>query len=118
MLPSGVWSTLITLLMCSSPSIASWAPGVNCARCKARAAAFQRMSSTSELLPEPETPVTAVTTPRGMRTSRFLRLCCRAPLITIAGTSGVRRGRPPVGRHRNRRLAAQVRAGQRLRRCS
>ena len=96
MLPSGVWSTLITLLICSSPSIASWAPGVSCARCKARAAAFQRMSSTSELLPEPETPVTAVTTPSGNRTSRFLRLCCRAPLITIAG--------PPASAAAGRRL--------------
>ena len=59
--------------------MASWAPGVNWARCKVRAAAFQRMSSTSELLPEPETPVTAVTTPSGKRTSMFRRLCCRPP---------------------------------------
>ena len=80
MLPSGVWSTLITLSMCSRPSIASWAPGVNWARCKVRAAAFQRMSSTSELLPEPETPVTAVTTPSGNRTSRFLQVMLPRPL--------------------------------------
>ena len=59
--PSGDWSTLITLSISSSPSIASWAPGVCCARCKVRAAAFQRMSSTSELLPDPDTPVTAIT---------------------------------------------------------
>src|SRR5208282_1882896 len=56
------------------------------ARCRVLAAAFQRMSSTRELLPEPLTPVTTVTTPSGMRTSRSLRLFCRAPRITIAGT--------------------------------
>ena len=54
------------------------------------------MSSTSELLPEPVTPVTTVTTPSGNRTSTFLRLCCRAPLITIAG--------PPASRPAGRRF--------------
>ena len=74
--PRGVWSTLITLSMRSRPSMASWAPGVGPAGCRVLAAAFQRMSSTSELLPEPLTPVTTVTTPSGMRTSRSLRLFC------------------------------------------
>ena len=34
-------------------------------------------------LPEPETPVTQVKTPSGISTSRFLRLCSRAPVILI-----------------------------------
>ena len=50
------------------------------------------MSSTSELLPEPLTPVTTVTTPSGKATSRSLRLCCRAPRTTSAGR------RRPAGR--------------------
>ena len=39
-----------------------------------------RTSCTSVLLPEPETPVTQVTVPNGMRTSMPLRLCSRAPV--------------------------------------
>ena len=46
----------MTLSTRSSPSIESWAPGVSWARWSFLAAAFQRMSSTSELLPEPLTP--------------------------------------------------------------
>jgi hypothetical protein len=54
------------------------------------------MSLTSVDFPEPLTPVTAMKTPSGMVTSRFLRLFCRAPRMTslfspigrrIAGTS-------------------------------
>src|ERR671920_1100158 len=33
----------------------------------------------SELLPEPATPVTTTSTPNGMSTSTFCRLCVRAP---------------------------------------
>ena len=40
------------------------------------------MSFTSELLPEPETPVTHTKTPSGISTSMFLRLWCRAPRTT------------------------------------
>src|SRR5687767_2628170 len=35
--------------------------------------------STSELLPEPATPVTTTSTPSGMSTSTFCRLCVLAP---------------------------------------
>src|ERR1041385_8822078 len=42
------------------------------------------MSLTSVDFPEPLTPVTAVSTPSGMRTSMFLRLFARAPLMTIS----------------------------------
>ena len=41
------------------------------------------MPFTSELLPEPDTPVTQVITPSGKRTSIFLRLCARAPRTVI-----------------------------------
>ena len=44
-----------------------------------RAAARYRMSFTSVDFPEPETPVTAVKTPSGKRTVRFLRLFSLAP---------------------------------------
>ena len=38
------------------------------------------MSVTSELLPEPETPVTAINVPSGKSTVRFCRLFSRAPI--------------------------------------
>src|ERR671915_207998 len=37
---------------------------------------------TSELLPEPATPVTTQSTPSGMSTSTFCRLCLEAPRIS------------------------------------
>src|SRR4051812_40294118 len=37
----------------------------------------------SELLPEPATPVTTTSTPSGMSTSTFFRLCVRAPRTFI-----------------------------------
>src|SRR5689334_23760130 len=39
---------------------------------------------TSELLPEPATPVTTTSTPSGMSTSTPFRLCVRAPRTFIA----------------------------------
>src|SRR5918998_2723371 len=51
----GVWSTIRTP---SRPASEPWS---------------------SELLPEPATPVTTTSTPRGMSTSTFLRLWVRAP---------------------------------------
>src|SRR4051812_14668032 len=41
------------------------------------------VSKASELFPEPLGPVTTMTDLRGRSRSRFLRLCCRAPRITI-----------------------------------
>ena len=49
------------------------------------------MSLTRVDFPEPETPVTAVITPSGNRTSMFLRLCSRAPRTTSALPEPVRR---------------------------
>src|SRR6185295_17850347 len=43
----------------------------------------------SELLPDPATPVTTVSTPSGMSTSTFFRLCVRAPRTFIT-PDGVR----------------------------
>src|ERR671930_1338992 len=37
----------------------------------------------SELLPQPATPVTTTSTPSGMSTSTFFRLCVRAPRTSI-----------------------------------
>src|SRR6187397_3435729 len=42
-----------------------------------------------ELLPDPATPVTTTSTPSGMSTSTFLRLCVRAPRTFIT-PDGVR----------------------------
>src|SRR5262245_37384707 len=42
------------------------------------------VSKASELLPEPETPVTTVSAPWGMRARTPFRLCVRAPSTTIA----------------------------------
>ena len=41
------------------------------------------VSNASELLPEPESPVTTVSRPRGSSTLTFFRLCVRAPRILI-----------------------------------
>ena len=48
------------------------------------------MSCTSVLLPEPETPVTAVSAPMGMSTSTDCRLCSVAPRSVIHGPSARR----------------------------
>ena len=83
-------------------------PGPRCGRgrrgCPGRrsgraASASTRMSLTSELLPEPETPVTHTNRPRGISTSMFLRLLCRAPRTTrdlpLRGPAGGGDGDPP-----------------------
>ena len=107
MLPSGVWSTLITLSTSSSPSIdVVRRPGSAGRGASALAAAFHRMSSTSELLPEPLTPVTTVTTPSGNRDIDVLE-------VVVPGASDHDRGtrpsgRPAVGRDGDRGRAAEV----------
>ena len=55
-------------------------------------------SWTSVLLPDPETPVTTVTAPNGMRTSTPFRLCSRAPVSVI------HRGPMPAASCRQRNL--------------
>src|SRR6185312_10084392 len=64
------------------------------------------MSLTSDDLPDPDTPVTAVNVPSGNATSTLRRLCSRAPSTTSSrpGTTGRRLTGPgadvhdPVGR--------------------
>ena len=58
---------------------------------KSRASTSRRMSPTSELLPEPETPVTQTNSPSGNAASMVLRLLCRAPLIVRNRPSGTLR---------------------------
>ena len=65
--PIGDWSMSITLSSCSSPSIRSCAPGSAIAPFRSRPGRSRRMSPTSELLPEPETPVTQTNRPSGKR---------------------------------------------------
>ena len=50
------------------------------------------VSKASELLPEPERPVTTVRVLRGMETEMFFRLCWRAPrtVMCVMGARGAR----------------------------
>ena len=65
---------------------------------------------TSELLPEPETPVMTMNVPSGNRTVTLRRLFSRAPRRTSALPFPVRR----VVRHRDLPLAGQVLPGDRF----
>lgn len=75
----GDWSTCTTLSTRSSPSTRVCRPGTFRAPLSSRARCVYRMSFTSVDLPEPETPVTAVSTPSGKDTSMSWRLFSRAP---------------------------------------
>src|SRR3989304_3876174 len=80
----GDWSMVTTLSSCSSPTTASQAPGRSRAPYRSCAAFFERISSTSVDLPEPETPLTQTNSPSGTRTSMFFRLFPRAPWTPTA----------------------------------
>ena len=58
----------------------------------------------SVLLPLPDTPVTAVTAPSGMRMSTPLRLCSRAP-VSVSHCGPMRRR---VVGHRDLALAGEI----------
>ena len=78
--PIGDWSMSTTLSRCSSPSMRSWSPGLTLvAPFRSRASASRMISLTSELLPDPDTPVTHTNLPSGRPTVMFARLLCRAP---------------------------------------
>jgi len=79
--PIGDWSIAISLSRCSSPSIRSCAPGFPFAAVQVAAESSTRMSVTSELLPEPDTPVMHTSPPSRISTSTFFRLLWRAPTI-------------------------------------
>ena len=58
----------MTLSSCSTPSIDLYFPGIVLARFSFFARVLYRISLTSELFPDPDTPVTQVITPRGNAT--------------------------------------------------
>ena len=68
-------------------------------------------SCTSVLLPDPLTPVTAVSMPSGISTSMSFRLCSLAPSTFSFWLVGLRR----TAGHRDRELVAQVLGRQRAR---
>ena len=92
---------------CSMPSMPSWGPGRCRERFRSRERALNRISFTSEDLPEPDTPVTQVITPRGKRTSMPFRLLARA-FFTVIHPVGFRR-KSGVGTFRRPERYAPVR---------
>ena len=100
--PIGDWSMSITLSRCSMPVMRSCGadrdaalpfspvrppPPRSSGRRRAGSSPSLRMSLTSELLPEPLTPVTQTNSPSGMSTSMFFRLLWRAPWIVDSALS-------------------------------
>ena len=65
---------LMTLSMCSMPSIPRCWPGMRFAPCSSAWSAFERISWTSDDFPLPDTPVTATNRPSGNSTSMSCRL--------------------------------------------
>ena len=75
------------------------------------------ISLTSEDLPLPDTPVTTAITPSGMFTSRFLRLCARAPL-TVSQPEGCLRRTGTGMPRRPDRYAPVIDSGQAMISCA
>ena len=100
-MPIGVWSTSSTRSMRSQPLDRSQPMQAGCAPCARVALATQRMrrfaystSRASVDLPDPDTPVTTVSRPSGMRTSTSLQVVQAARrAISSAGVSRVDRSR-------------------------
>ncbi len=88
--PIGSWSTWTSFSKKSRFSICLCFPGMVFAPLSLRAAAAARTSLTSVLLPDPDTPVTQVSSPIGNRTSIPLRLCSRASRTVSHVPSGDR----------------------------
>ena len=80
--PIGDWSTWMILSSWLRPRIVVCRPGCWRARCSRLPTALNRTSLTSVDLPEPLTPVTAVSTPSGTLTSIDFRLLAAAPRIS------------------------------------
>ena len=70
----------MTLSSCSTPSMHLCFPATTLARFNFFARLLYKISLTSELFPEPDTPVTQVITPNGKLTSIFFKLFSSAPL--------------------------------------
>ncbi len=77
--PMGSWSTAVKAVKASNPSMPRWRPGTTFAPLIRRAAAADRMSIARVLLPEPDTPHTAVMRPTGNEASMSFRLFSVAP---------------------------------------
>ena len=73
----------ITLSIFSSPFICLHCPGLSFEPFISFAIDLYSTSFTKVLLPEPETPVTQVNTPRGNFTFTFFKLCSVAPITSI-----------------------------------
>ncbi len=104
-----LWSMLMTLSRCPTPLRSSYSPWSMPALFSDRASAAYRMSLISELLPEPDTPVTQVNSPTGRRTSQILQVVLpgaedRDPSVVYTA---------PERRNGDHLLPAQVLTGQR-----
>ena len=82
---------LMTLSILSSPVIFLYAPVRRCAWFTRFASAGASVSVTSELFPEPDTPVTTVSVPKGTSSVTFFRLFSVAPVSLSAPRRGLRR---------------------------
>src|SRR5699024_11769988 len=81
--PIGAWFTSITFSICFNPFIFSCSPG-NCFDLYKRLASdLYKISFTSVLFPEPDTPVTTVNNPIGNLAEMFCKLFSVAPTISI-----------------------------------
>ncbi len=78
----GAWSTSTTLSTCDTPVMVRCRPGRVLARWTCLASERSRMSLTRVDFPDPDTPVTATSRPRGNSASTSWRLCSRAPFTT------------------------------------
>ena len=90
-LPIGLWSISIILSRLSNPEMLLNFPGFSFVRVISRAKAFFNTLLTSELFPEPDTPVTATKRPRGTSTSIPRKLFSAAPSKWIQPLSSLRR---------------------------
>src|SRR5574344_112671 len=77
--PIGLWSIFITLSIFSSPVRDLYAPTGSFERITALDAAGQNTSLKSVDLPEPDTPVIQVKTPRGISIEISFKLCSVTP---------------------------------------
>ena len=89
--PMGDWSMSMTLSIWSMPSISRYGPTTRAEWCTALVSAGAMVSVTSELFPEPETPVTTVRVPNSILAVTFLRLLADAPRTVRAPRLGERR---------------------------
>src|SRR2546425_6971006 len=101
--PMGAWSTSTTSLIACQPSSARTSPTGSPRCCFAPCVPVSRDSScrnstscTRVDLPDPDTPVTAVSVPSGMRVSTPWRLCRRAPLTSSQRRAGRRADGTPM----------------------